>query len=179
MNKTYWWALVAAIMSGCFNEPVQRNEPYGAGVVVNEFMADNETDSIIDQFNEAEDWVELFNGSNAAMTMEGLYLSDDSTRLDKYALADTVIESKGYYVIWLDEQAEQGDNHANFKISAQNGEELILSDSHGTIIDRIRFFASSGNPEARLPGVSYGRSVDGGDQWIKQAAPTPGKSNGI
>jgi len=48
------------------------------GLVINEFMADNET-TIEDPNEPGEypDWIELYNGSDSAVTLNGMYLTDD------------------------------------------------------------------------------------------------------
>jgi len=100
-------------------------------------------------------WIELYNPADTPASTGGLFLTDDSTKMTKIGLPDTVILPGEYYLVWADEQRSQVSNHANFKLSAQEGEEIILCGSRGVLIDRIQFFATSGNPEARLPDVSY------------------------
>lgn len=59
--------------------------------------------------------------------------------------------------------------HTNFSIS-QDGEPLVLTAPDGVIADFV--------DPVRLPrDLSYGRAVDGGDEWVYFGAPTPGASN--
>lgn len=58
--------------------------------------------------------------------------------------------------------------HTNFKISA-SGESIVLSDSHGAVLDRI-------NVPELVDDISYGRISDGAASWIFQNA-SPGLSN--
>jgi hypothetical protein len=145
-------------------------------IVINEFMAKNTAENpqhILDENGEADDWLELYNPADTAVRCEGLYLSDDSTSRRKFALFDTVLPPRGYLLIWADDQSEQGRHHADFGISATDGDEIILSTAQGRIIDRIMFFANCNNPEARLPNQSYGRSTSGSGTWCRQASATP------
>jgi hypothetical protein len=149
-------------------------------VVINEFMTSNNSYSevpIADEYNETDDWIELFNFSDQPVSLMGLFISDDSTMLRKSSLPDTIIQPHSFFLIWADGQPEQGKHHVDFKLSAEEGDEIILSNSSGRIIDRIQFFAYSGNPVARLPNMSYGRTFDGSERWCLQKNPTPLQSN--
>ena len=142
-------------------------------VVINEFMTSNSTTTIIDEGKDPEDWIEVYNASDTPFDLSLLRLSDDSTDRGAYAFPDTFIAAHGYYLVWADDDPGQGRNHAEFKLSSDDGDELILSGADGRIVDRIQFFPSSGNPEARLQNVSYGRRSDGAAEWTRQLRPTP------
>jgi hypothetical protein len=145
-------------------------------VVINEFMAKNTgtgTPRIIDEHGEANDWIELFNTADTQVSLKGLYLSDDTASLKKYALFDTVLQPHGYALVWADGKPKSGKHHCEFKLSATNGDIIFLSNEHGRVIDTVNFLANSGHPEARLPDQSYGRSADGTKGWCQQKTPTP------
>jgi hypothetical protein len=171
-------AIFCIIAAHCGTEP-SREVP-ATSLRINEFMTSNQPDSsggIVDESGDADDWIELYNAADTAVHLGGLFLTDDSTRLAKFALHDTTLGPRAYYIVWADEQGSQGTNHANFKLSATEGEELIVSDGQSTVFDRIQFFATSPNPEARLPDVAYGRSADTASTWCRQQMPTPGGPN--
>jgi len=67
---------------------------------------------------------------------------------------------------WLDE--EETYYHSNFKLS--EGEEIIVSDSNGNIIDQKSINSSN-------TFISEGRSPDGIGNWCYFSTPTPGFSN--
>jgi Lamin Tail Domain len=149
-------------------------------VVINEFMTSNSSYSevpIADEYNETDDWIELYNFSEQPVSLKGLFISDDSTMLRRSSLPDTIIQPHGFFLLWADGLPKQGGHHVDFKLSAEEGDEIILSNSSGRIIDRIQFFAYSGNPVARLPNMSYGRAFDGSEQWCLQKIPTPLQPN--
>ena len=145
-------------------------------VVINEFMAKNTSTNpqhTVDEHGEADDWIELYNPADTPVSLQDLYLSDNPKSLRKYALFDTVLPSHGYALIWADGQPDQGEHHTKFKLSATDGDQIILSNERGQIIDSVQFLANSGNPEARLPDQSYGRSTDGESGWCQQKLPSP------
>jgi len=146
-------------------------------LVINEFMADNRGTWVTDEYGDADDWIELYNNANTACNTGALFCSDDSTRLQRYALPDTVVPPGGYLLFWADGEVEQGIHHAPFKLSAEDGEEIILSDVRGKVIDRIQFFPRNNNPVARVPDRSYGREHDGDTVWVQQFEPSPGYEN--
>ena len=110
-------------------------------LVINEFMADN--DSVVaDQDGEFDDWIELYNNSNSAISLNSYYLSDDGTDLTQWIFPDTSITSKGYLIIWTDDDGTQSGLHANFKLS-KSGEAIYLVNSDTSIIDEITFGAQT------------------------------------
>jgi hypothetical protein len=82
-----------------------------------------------------------------------------------------IILSPGQHLlIWADDDTEQGPTHTNFKLSRE-GEAVALFDIDGTtLIDKISFGPQSAD-------ISYGRTIDGGDNWQFFTSPTPGWSN--
>jgi hypothetical protein len=173
--------LFAAGLACCTRElpaPVgPPDEPSAPALVINEFMADNNGDSILNEYGVASDWIELYNRGDEAIALRGYYLSDDSTDLRVYSLPDTSIQPGGYLLVWADGEPQNGVLHAPFKLSAFDGDEIILTIGRTGIVDRIQFFPHNNNPVARVPGESYGRTVDGGDTWDQQRTPSPGAPN--
>jgi hypothetical protein len=166
---------IAAFCSLChWTHPVDglsANNPADS-VVINEFMASNGTGVYLDENNEADDWIELYNEGKGPVSLKELSLSDDSTKLDKFALPDTILPSRGFVVIWADNQEKQGRLHAPFKLSDKNGDDIILTKGEKTIVDRIQFLSSVVSKDA-----SYGRWTDGAATWAEQRQPTPGSAN--
>ena len=138
-----------------------------ASVVINEFMAsNNETEA--DENGEFEDWVELYNNSDEDVSLEGYFLSDNSLVLDQWQFPDVTIKANSYLTVWLDKQPEQGNLHANIKLSS-GGEELVLADSDKNIIDVISF-------GEQQTDVSTGRFPNGTGNFIEME-PTFGSKN--
>lgn len=168
---------ICIMLFNCLENPYEYSKPQKATIVINEFMAANNLGIFTDDYGDASDWIELYNHGDESVSLSGLYLSDDSTKLFQYALPEITLKPKEFVVIWADDDTDKGPLHAPFKLSATRGEEIILTVVNGLVIDRIQFFAHSGNPEARIPDVSYGRSPDGSSNWKRQEEPTPKKRN--
>ncbi len=140
---------------------------------INEFMAANNT--IMDEYNEFDDWIEIYNNGPEDVNLAGFYLTDDFSDPVKYQISDenpelTTIPSRGFLVIWTDNDSEQGPLHTNFKLSAA-GEELALTEPGGQFFIDSLIFANS------LEDISMGRVKDGGNDWRDFASATPGRSN--
>jgi hypothetical protein len=122
-------------------------------VLINEILADNSY--LDDAYGESDDWIELYNTTNNALTVGGLYLSDDGANLTKFQIpAGTVIAPNGVLPIWTDDDADQLTGiHTNFKLSIA-GESVILSNGT-TPYDQVDFIAQTTN-------VAYARCNDGG-----------------
>ena len=139
---------------------------------INEFMADNDT--FIEDPDEAgayEDWIELYNPGTEPVDLSGMYMTDDLTDPVQWQFpAGMTIDAGGYLVVWADNDTDQGDAHASFKLSA-DGETIALYNTDGaTLIDSIEF-------GVQTTDVSYGRYPDGTESWGSMATPTPGAAN--
>ena len=106
-------------------------------LVINEFMADNET-VVPDPEGEYDDWIEFYNNSNNTISLNGYYLSDESSDLTKWAFPDTSIAVGEYLIVWADDDEGQPGLHANFKLS-KSGEEIVLVAPDTTIVDEVVF----------------------------------------
>ncbi|MEM7036619.1 MAG: lamin tail domain-containing protein, partial [Bacteroidota bacterium] len=96
--------------------------------IINEFLASNTTTNA-DAAGEFDDWIEIYNPTLDPISMLGYYLTDTSTNLLKYDFPDTTLHPGAYMLIWADEDGQQAGLHANFKLSASNGEQIYLYDS--------------------------------------------------
>ena len=145
-----------------------------ADLVLNEFMADNET-VIPDDTNEYSDWIELYNGGSSAVQVGGLFITDALKVQTQWQLpGDMEIDAGGYLVLWASGNASQGDLHLPFKLGA-GGEEIglytVAEDGSPVQIDAVSF----GSQE---PDQSAARETDGSEIWVTTDSPTPGESNG-
>ena len=141
---------------------------FSQSVVINEVMSSN-TSTIYDEDGETSDWLELYNNSASPINLEGYYLSDDSLDNTKWQFGNAVVDPGGHLVVFAsDKDTIINYWHTNFKISS-SGEELILSDASGLVVDMI-------NVPASYPDISFGRTSDGSTSWIFQL-PSPGSEN--
>ena len=86
-------------------------------LVINELMASNTTSQSDDE-NEFDDWIELYNTSESPIALSGLFLSDDLSDLNKWALPDMFIDPDDYLIVWADSETSQSGVHSNFKLNA-------------------------------------------------------------
>lgn len=137
---------------------------------ITELMAGNSA-TIVDNYGETDDWIEIRNLGTQPVNLEGLYLSDNLLNPSKFGLPNKVLEPGEYYIIWADDEKYQGPNHANFKLSA-NGESVGLFDSYET------GFASIFTMDYPAQEPNYSSGFDDSDNWLEQAFFTPGGENG-
>ena len=136
-------------------------------LVINEVMSNN-VSVAADPSGNFEDWVELYNTTDFPISTNNLYLSDNLTNLLKWDLPNHVIPANGFYVIWADEDGDQGEEHANFKLS-NAGEIISMSNADSTFIDDVSY-------QMQNIDVAYGRSPNGiGD--FTMLTPTYNSSN--
>lgn len=145
-------------------------------VFINEFMASN-TNTFADEKGDYDDWIELYNANDFAVDISGLYLTDGFDNPDKFLIPqgegnETVIPAHGYIVLWADEEKSEGTLHLNFKLSS-SGEELGLAQ----IIDEEISWIDSVSFSSQSEDISYGRSADGGDNFVFMSNTTPNASN--
>ena len=140
---------------------------------INELVAGNQN-GIEDDFFQAEDWIEIHN-TGGIVNLAGYYLSDDPDSLDMWQFPNTnagltTVLPGGYALFWMDNDENQGEDHAGFKLST-DGEGVYLVDPDGeTIIDQIEF-----GPQQ--PDISYGRECDACSEWVYFNVPTPEATN--
>lgn len=148
--------------------------PSFSEISINEVMASN-TSVIADNFGEYDDWVELYNDNSTSIDIAGLYVSDELELPTKWRISNdglTRIPGKGYYVLWFDDDLEQGVNHVPLKLSAQ-GEAVsltMLSGADTIVLDELTF-------GRQLSDTSFGRYYDGESQLLSFARATPDRTN--
>ena len=144
-------------------------------VFINEWMADNVgalADSADDNF---EDWFELYNPGDTAVSLAGYYLTDVLTNKFKYQIpAGYSIAAHGYLLVWAD--GEPGQNspgspelHANFSLS-RSGEALGLFTPDGLQVDAVTFGAQTSD-------IAQGRYPDGSAAIYSLTNYTPHAAN--
>ncbi len=129
---------------------VLMNEAYSRGVVEN------------------PDWIEIYNDSDVEVDISGFKIYDSGgqsgTKPKKEFPAGTIIPSKGFYVIVVDD-----DDASGFGLSS-GGDEVWFEQVDGTVIDHVVIPAMSETQ-------SYGRKPDGTDSWQLLETITRGTSN--
>jgi len=137
-----------------------------ATIIVNEFLASNETCCGSEIFGSGEDFVELYNYGTAPVNIEGWGFSDSEGSIATTA-PDTTIPPGGFLILWYTGETN-GFPEIDAKLSS-GGETVYGEDSSGTMVFSVSF-------DAQDEDVSYGRYPDGSDTW-QQMNPTPGSTN--
>ncbi|HYG52390.1 MAG TPA: CotH kinase family protein [Flavobacteriales bacterium] len=145
-----------------------------AQVVINEYSGSNVSQHI-DNFGEFEDWFELYNTTTGPIDISGYYLSDNYSKPMKFQVPSGVIIAPNS---WLrvyasgKNQFVAGVLHTNFKLTQTAPENIVLSNTAGTIIDWL-----TTNPTQ--PNHSRGRTTDGAATWSLFTNPTAGNNNSL
>ena len=107
------------------------------------------------------EYIELYNKGFLACSVYKVYISDDRNNLKKYEIPANYLESNSYMLIYMAD--------ADISLSNAGGQEIILSDERGNIIDSV-------TTEALSDDQVYSRKVDGIGEWIVSNA-TPAFAN--
>ncbi len=140
-----------------------------SGIMINEVMAANTRTT--DPQGQYDDWIELYNTTDAWVNLAGMYLTDDLANPTKWRIeGKMLIPGQGYLVIWADGDTGDSGFHAGFRLSS-DGETLGLFAADGTtLVDSLKFGPQYAN-------VSYGRCPDGTETYAYMGLPSPGAAN--
>lgn len=142
-------------------------------VVINEYSAAN-FDFVYDNYNDREDWIEIYNAGTAPVDISGYWLSDKDDDPMRWAFpVGTTIDAGEHILIWASgrDEAGGGNYHTSFKLSQTKQEYVVLSDPSGNILDMQ--WIETPNQQNH----SFGRLTDGGEDWGVFTTPTPGSAN--
>jgi len=151
--------------------------PYAdASLVISEFMASNGS-SLVDEDGDNSDWLEIHNLGDSAVSLEGMYLTDDPENLTRWAFPAVALEPDGFLVVFAsgkDRAAPGGELHTNFSLGAEGEYLALVGSDGGTVLDAYE----PTFPE-QLTDVSYGRThsiqtMVGGDSEVEYHVPDSG-----
>lgn len=142
-------------------------------VVISEFMALNQN-GIRDDDRERSDWIEIRNLGPLEANVGGWFLTDDPTKLTKWALPPVVIGVNSYLVVWASGKNRSNPFaplHTNFRL-LPDGDYLALVDPQTNIVSE---FAPLYPPQRA--DVSYGRDTADSTLTGYFQVATPGAQN--
>ncbi len=140
---------------------------YGkAQLVINEIMPKNVSAVMDDAYNYSM-WVEIYNVSEISCNLSNFYFTDDLSQPKKWRPSSKLIAPKAYCVLWFEREDRTG--HASFKLEPDGGQ-LYLMSASSQVVDKVIYPKQHRN-------VSYGRAVDGRDDWVFFEDYSPGASN--
>ena len=142
---------------------------------INEVLVINE-DNFVDDYGKRNAWIEIYNSSAGMVNIAGCYLTDDKNNPRKYPIPKgdvmTQIQPNQHALFWADGLADRGTFHVSFTLDPSRENYVALYDADGrTLIDEITI------PAGQLPDVSYGRVVDGQEEWAQLKKVTPKANN--
>ncbi|MDR1162178.1 MAG: OadG family protein [Tannerellaceae bacterium] len=142
---------------------------------INEVLVIND-DNFVDDYGKRSGWIELYNPSAGSVNIRGCFLTDDEDNPKKYPIPKGDVLTKvspGQHVLfWADGIASRGTFHLNFTLDPFKENYIALYDADGrTLVDEIRI------PVGQRADISYGRKVDGKDDWVYFEKVTPSTNN--
>jgi len=142
---------------------------------INEVLVINE-DNFVDDYGKRSGWIELYNSSAATVNVGGCFLTDDKNDPRKYPIPKgdvlTKVSPGQHLLFWTDGMPGRGTFHTNFVLDPTKDNYVALYDVDGkTLVDEIVI------PGASKADVSYGRIVDGKEEWGYLAKVTPSTNN--
>jgi Na+-transporting methylmalonyl-CoA/oxaloacetate decarboxylase gamma subunit len=142
---------------------------------INEILVIND-ENFLDDYGRRSGWIELFNSSAGTVNIAGCYLTNDPKNQKKYPIPKGDVLTKippGQHVIfWADGVADHGTFHVNFILDPTKENYIALYDTDGkTLVDEIRV------PAGQKPDISYGRKIDGKNEWAFLTKVTPSTNN--
>ena len=142
---------------------------------INEVLVINE-DNFVDDYGKRHGWIELFNTSAGTVNIAGCFLTDDKNNPKKYPIPKgdvlTQIPPHQHTLFWADGEPNRGTFHVNFTLDPSKENYIALYDADGkSLIDEITI------PVAQKPDVSYGRIIDGKEEWAQLTKVTPSTNN--
>jgi large repetitive protein len=141
---------------------------------INELLAANVTDST-DNFDEHEDWFEIFNPNDYSVNLTGYFFTDNPDNTQKWEVPGTfpdsvTLDPGSWMLFWADEDQAQGVRHSSFRLS-NNSEYLGFYGPDGfSLVDEIVWNSLGVD-------TSLGRIPDGGDEWVRFSVTTPDTTN--
>ena len=161
-------------LTATFDRALSGSPAEGTPLVrINEVSPDN--DIYVNEYFKRDDWVELYNTTDKPIDVEGMYLTDNPEKPQKYQItksdtqASTIIPAHGYLIIWCDKRNTKTQLFSQFKLEKE-GDELLLTAADGSWTDRFVY------PEVKSD-ETVGRYPDGADDVYTMNVPTIAKAN--
>lgn len=151
-------ALIIKFAPGINNDYIKTSKLY-----ISEIMASNSY-TIKDEDGEYSDYIEIYNGYNYSINLDGCYLSDDEHETKKWMFSHITIKPKEYLLIYA--SGKDKEYHTNFKLNS-DGEIVTLTDNTGNIISKVSY-------QSMQNDISYGYNKG---KYIYTPNPTPKEKN--
>lgn len=135
---------------------------------INEVMLSN-TAYKADEFDQFDDWLELYNPNPYPVNLSGCKLVRDG---QEWVIPnDMIIAANGYKLFWHDSETYQGNHHVNFKLTNAI-DTVFLYSPQDVELDYLRYPVTPTDN-------SYGRFPNGSETFANFTYPTALQSNDI
>ena len=197
MKQNYIFRLFVLIVSAVLFPVAAQSQ-----LVINELMQSNIDCCMDDQNDFPDSWVELYNPTDAAISLAnykiGTKIDKDKKPVKAWQLPNNVsVPAKGYQLIYCDKSYDKLVEDLDFKKFAEGG---LSNAEKETLKLHTNFRLESGkgcvvylfkdnvlNEQASLvdtlknkqpaPNIAYGRKTDNSNEWGYELKPTPRKAN--
>lgn len=149
-----WWGGIAVVIGILTSCQTVHAAPVTDYVVINEIMANPTTGEV--------EWIELYNPTDATITMSGWRLVVGSTNFSNVFASDVVIAAHDYVV--------RSASDTSSKLNNSSATIVLKPSASGAAIDTVTY---SGIAQAK----TYARECDASDVWVTQATPTKSATN--
>jgi hypothetical protein len=140
-------------------------------VKINE-LAPTGTSNAVDESGIQEDWCELYKIPGSTFNWNNVWITDDPQDANKWKLKNVSSSIGPFFLLWADDQPEEGFRHLSFKLNNQS-EFLGIS-----FLDNGEFHWLDSTSYANVPlQHSWGRAEDGVGPWVDFSLSTPNISN--
>ncbi|MBO7067818.1 MAG: CotH kinase family protein [Bacteroidaceae bacterium] len=154
----------------------QRWEVGASPLRINEVSAGN--DIYVNDYGKKADWLELYNTTDQDISLDGLYLSDNRSKPQKYQITggqgagdeSLIVPAHGTCIIWCDGKDAITQLHAPFKLENADGASVSIQASDGSWADCLEYLEQG-------KWQTYGRYPDGGNMATVLNQPTIDKTN--
>lgn len=162
-DTTIWNPISDSLYTAVFEA-----EPSYQPIRINELMASN-NDYMYDNFEDDDDWVELFNPNTFSVNLSGCILQRGTSSW--VIPSGTIINPNNYLIFWNDSQTYQGANHTNFNLP-NSPNTIYLKTPNNAFMDSLYYPSTTTN-------YSFGRYPNGSNSYSVFSYPTPLASNNI
>ena len=193
MNKYFRYRLVVLIVAAALFPVAAQSQ-----LVINELMQSNIDCCMDDQNDFPDSWVELYNPTDAAISLAnykiGTKIDKDKKPVKAWQLPNNVsVPAKGYQLVYCDKSYDKLVEDLSFKVGLSAAEKetlklhtnFRLESGKGCVV--YLFKDDVLNEQASLvdtlknkqpaPNIAYGRKTDNSNEWGYELTPTPRKAN--
>lgn len=192
MNKYFRYRLVALIVAAALFPVAAQSQ-----LIINELMQSNIDYCMDDQNDFPDSWVELYNPSDAPVSLAhykiGTKIDKDNKPVKAWQLPNNVsVPAKGYQLIYCDKSYDKLVEDLSFKVGLNDAEKetlrlhtnFRLESGKGCVVylfkdgvyDAQASMADSLKKQP-APNIAYGRETDGSGKWGYELTPTPEGAN--